>query len=186
MTPATAAIVPVHLRGEPADMDAMDEIAEAHGLVVIEDAAQAHGARHRGRRTGGLGTAAAFSFYPAKNLGALGDGGAVTTDDDEIAERVRLLRNYGERENYEIETAGVNSRLAEIQAAVLRVKLPVSTAGTKPGPDSRRSTSAARGSRLALLPDVPDWADRSGTCTRSPIPTATHAGRRWRSRESRP
>lgn len=160
ITPATAAIVPVHLRGEPADMDAVSEIAEAHGLAVIEDAAQAHGARHLGRRAGSLGRAAAFSFYPAKNLGALGDGGAVTTDDDEIADRVRLLRNYGTRGRYEIETAGVNSRLAEIQAAALRVKLP------------RLDDWNAARSRLAEIyqqafadhdslsvPEVPDWAD---------------------------
>ncbi|MGH2939065.1 MAG: DegT/DnrJ/EryC1/StrS family aminotransferase, partial [Solirubrobacterales bacterium] len=119
----TAAIVPVHLRGEPADMDAVRELAEGHGLAVLEDAAQAHGARHRARRVGGLGRAAAFSFYPAKNLGAFGDGGAVTTDDSGLAEQVRLLRNYGMRDRYNFEAAGVNSRLAEMQAAVLRVKL---------------------------------------------------------------
>lgn len=121
--PRTAAIVPVHLRGEPADMEAVGEIARPHGLLVVEDAAQAHGARCDGKRSGSLGDAAAFSFYPAKNLGALGDGGAVTTDDDQLAERVRLLRNYGMRDRYRIEAAGVNSRLAEIQAAVLRTKL---------------------------------------------------------------
>ena len=160
MTPATAAIVPVHLRGEPADMDAVNEIAEAHGLVVIEDAAQAHGARHRGRRAGSLGTAAAFSFYPAKNLGALGDGGAVTTDDDAIAERVRLLRNYGERKKYEIEIAGVNSRLAEIQAAALRVKLP-----RLDGWNAARARLAQiykaqlEGHDSLSLPDVPGWAE---------------------------
>ena len=160
ITSSTAAIVPVHLRGQPADMDAISEIAEAHRLAVIEDAAQAHGARHRGRRAGSLATAAAFSFYPTKNLGALGDGGAVTTDDDEIADRVRLLRNYGTRDRYSIETAGVNSRLAEIQAAVLRVKLP------------RLDDWNAARARLAEIyrlafadhdslsvPEVPDWAD---------------------------
>ncbi|HET7443410.1 MAG TPA: DegT/DnrJ/EryC1/StrS family aminotransferase [Solirubrobacterales bacterium] len=120
----TAAIVPVHLRGEPAAMDPIRAIAERHGLFLLEDAAQAHGARYRGRRAGSLGDAAAFSFYPAKNLGALGDGGAVTTDDDELAAQLRLLRNYGMKDRYEIEAAGVNSRLAEIQAAALRVKLP--------------------------------------------------------------
>lgn len=124
ITPRTAAIVPVHLRGEPAEMDAIGEIAGAHGLAVIEDAAQAHGATYAGRRVGGLGTAGAFSFYPSKNLGALGDGGAVVTDDEGLAERLRLLRNYGTRDRYRIETEGTNSRLAEIQAAVLRAKLP--------------------------------------------------------------
>ena len=124
ITPSTAAILPVHLRGEPADMDAISAIAAEHDLLVIEDAAQAHGARFRGRRVGGLGDAAAFSFYPTKNLGAPGDGGAVTTDDDELADRVRLLRNYGMRDRHRVEEAGVNSRLAEIQAAALRVLLP--------------------------------------------------------------
>jgi len=120
----TAAIVPVHLRGEPAEMEAIRELAEANGLLVVEDAAQAHGARYAGAPVGSLGDAAAFSFYPSKNLGALGDGGAVVTDDDEIAARIRLLRNYGARDRYRLEIDGTNSRLAEIQAAVLRVKLP--------------------------------------------------------------
>jgi dTDP-4-amino-4,6-dideoxygalactose transaminase len=124
VTPRTSAILPVHFRGEPANMEAIGAIARAHGLLVVEDAAQAHGARCNGKRAGSLGDAAAFSFYPAKNLGALGDGGAVTTDDDELASRLRLLRNYGMRDRYRIEAAGVNSRLAEVQAAALRVKLP--------------------------------------------------------------
>ncbi len=160
ITSSTAAIVPVHLRGQPADMDAISEIAEAHGLVVIDDAAQAHGATHRGRKVGGLGNAAAFSFYPTKNLGALGDGGAVTTDDDEIADRVRLLRNYGTRGRYEIETAGVNSRLAEIQAAVLRVKLPrlddYNAARTRLAKIYRQ---AFEDHDSLLLPEVLDWAE---------------------------
>jgi dTDP-4-amino-4,6-dideoxygalactose transaminase len=156
----TAAIVPVHLRGQPADMDAISRLADAHDLAVIEDAAQAHGARHRERRVGGLGTAAAFSFYPAKNLGALGDGGAVTTDDDEIAERVRLLRNYGERRKYEAEVRGVNSRLAEIQAAVLRVKLARLDAHN----EARGELASVYRESLAghdeiSLPRVPDWAE---------------------------
>jgi dTDP-4-amino-4,6-dideoxygalactose transaminase len=124
ITERTAAIVPVHLRGEPADMDAVTAIAAEAGLLVVEDAAQAHGARHRGRRVGSIGDAGAFSFYPTKNLGCLGDGGAVVTDDGALAERIRLLRNYGMRNRYEVETAGVNSRLAEIQASVLRLLLP--------------------------------------------------------------
>ncbi len=123
-TPRTAAIIPVHLRGEPAEMEAIGSFARERGLFLLEDAAQAHGARHDGRRAGALGDAGAFSFYPAKNLGAIGDGGAVTTDDDELAAKLRLLRNYGMRDRYEIEEAGVNSRLAEVQAAVLRAKLP--------------------------------------------------------------
>jgi dTDP-3-amino-3,4,6-trideoxy-alpha-D-glucose transaminase len=122
--PRTKAILPVHLRGEPVDAGAIERLAAKHRLVVVEDAAQAHGARVGGRRAGSLGDAAAFSFYPTKNLGALGDGGAVTTDDAEVADRIRLLRNYGTRNRYEIEVAGVNSRLAEIQSAVLATKLP--------------------------------------------------------------
>lgn len=124
ITPRTAAIVPVHLRGEPAEMDAIGEVAHAHGLLVVEDAAQAHGARYAGKRVGSLGDAAAFSFYPSKNLGALGDGGAVVTDDEELAAQLRLLRNYGTKDRYRIETEGTNSRLDEVQAAVLRAKLP--------------------------------------------------------------
>ncbi|HWM64144.1 MAG TPA: DegT/DnrJ/EryC1/StrS family aminotransferase [Solirubrobacterales bacterium] len=122
--PRTAAIVPVHLRGQVADVEAIGAIAREHDLLVVEDAAQAHGARLGDRRAGSLGDAAAFSFYPSKNLGALGDGGAIVTGDAEIAARARLLRNYGMRNRYEIEEAGVNSRLGEIQAALLRVKLP--------------------------------------------------------------
>jgi dTDP-4-amino-4,6-dideoxygalactose transaminase len=124
VTPRTRAIMPVHLYGQPADMDPIIEIARRHGLKVIEDAAQAHGARYKGRRAGSLGDAAGFSFYPGKNLGALGDGGAVTTDDDAIAERIRLLHNYGSRVKYHHEIEGWNSRLDELQAAFLRVKLP--------------------------------------------------------------
>jgi dTDP-4-amino-4,6-dideoxygalactose transaminase len=120
----TAAIMPVHLRGEVAALAPILEFASSHGLFVLEDAAQAHGARRDGKRAGSIGGAAGFSFYPSKNLGAVGDGGAVTTDDADLAERVRLLRNYGTRNRYEIETAGVNSRLAEVQAAALRAQLP--------------------------------------------------------------
>ncbi len=123
LTPRTRAIVPVHLYGEPADMDAINAIAARHGLFVLEDAAQAHGARYQGRRTGSLGHAAAFSFYPAKNLGALGDGGAVVTGDAALAERVRRLGNYGSSQKYVHPELARNSRLDEIQAACLRVKL---------------------------------------------------------------
>lgn len=123
ITPRTRAIVPVHLYGQPADMQALGELAARHGLFVLEDAAQAHGARLAGRRVGSLGHAAGFSFYPGKNLGALGDGGAVTTDDAGLATRLRHLRNYGSSRKYHHELKGVNSRLDELQAAVLRVKL---------------------------------------------------------------
>ena len=123
ISPRTRAILPVHLYGHPAPMAAISEIAARHGLPVLEDAAQAHGAALDGRRAGALGTAAAWSFYPSKNLGALGDAGAVTTNDDGLAERLRALRNYGSRVRYVNEVAGFNSRLDEVQAAVLRVKL---------------------------------------------------------------
>jgi dTDP-4-amino-4,6-dideoxygalactose transaminase len=124
ITPRTKAIMPVHLYGQPADMDPIMAIAEQHNLVVIEDSAQAHGARYKGRRAGSLGHAAAFSFYPAKNLGAYGDGGIVTTNDATVAERIRMLRNYGQRQKYDHVLKGANHRLDTLQAAVLRVKLP--------------------------------------------------------------
>ena len=125
ITPRTRAIVPVHLYGQPADMETLRTIASSRGVALVEDAAQAHGARFRQRRIGGLGDAAAWSFYPTKNLGALGDGGAVTTNDPDLADRVKVLRNYGSRTKYVNEIRGVNSRLDELQAAVLRVKLPL-------------------------------------------------------------
>lgn len=124
ITPRTRALMPVHLYGLPAEMDCLNAIAREHGLKVIEDAAQAHGALYKGRSAGSLGDAAGFSFYPGKNLGALGDGGAITTSDDALAERVRRLRNYGSSVKYRHEVQGVNSRLDELQAAMLRVKLP--------------------------------------------------------------
>ncbi|MBW6466846.1 MAG: DegT/DnrJ/EryC1/StrS family aminotransferase [Brevefilum sp.] len=124
LTENTRAILPVHLYGQAADMRPILAIASRHDLVVIEDAAQAHGASYQGRRCGGLGHAAGFSFYPGKNLGALGDAGAVTTEDDALAEKVRSLRNYGSKKKYENEMLGFNSRLDELQAAFLSVKLP--------------------------------------------------------------
>ena len=123
VTPRTRAVMPVHLYGQTADMTAVMEVADRHGLFVLEDAAQAHGAEHRGRRAGGLGHAAAFSFYPTKNLGALGDAGAVTTDDAELATRLRSLRNYGSTRKYHHDEVGYNARLDEMQAAILRVRL---------------------------------------------------------------
>ncbi|MBS0368153.1 MAG: DegT/DnrJ/EryC1/StrS family aminotransferase [Proteobacteria bacterium] len=123
ITPRTRAIMPVHLYGQTAEMDRLMAIAERQGLKVIEDAAQAHGAVHHGRRAGALGHAAGFSFYPGKNLGALGDGGAITTSDPALAERLRVLRNYGAQRKYHNELQGFNSRLDELQAAFLRVKL---------------------------------------------------------------
>ena len=123
ITHKTKAIIPVHLYGQPADMDPLIEIANKYGLKIVEDAAHAHGATYGGRKVGALGDAAGFSFYPAKNLGAFGDGGAVTTNDDGLADRVRILRNYGSRAKYYNEVQGSNSRLDELQAAFLRVKL---------------------------------------------------------------
>lgn len=124
ITPRTKAIMVVHLYGQPVDMDPILDVARRHGLKVIEDAAQAHGAYYRGRRVGSLGDAAAFSFYPTKNLGALGDGGAVTSNDAGLVERVRKLANYGSVKKYYNEEKGMNCRLDELQAALLRVKLP--------------------------------------------------------------
>jgi dTDP-4-amino-4,6-dideoxygalactose transaminase len=123
ITPRTKAIVPVHLYGQPADLAPILEIAKAHDLWVLEDAAQCQGARYRGQRIGAQGDAASWSFYPGKNLGAFGDAGAVTTNDSQLADRIRVLRNYGSRVKYVNEVQGVNSRLDPIQAAVLGVKL---------------------------------------------------------------
>ena len=124
VTPRTKVLLPVHLYGRPADMAPILAIARRHGLKVLEDGAQAHGAVYDGQRLGAHGDAVAWSFYPGKNLGALGDGGAVTTDDPALAEQLRVLRNYGSRVKYHNEVVGWNSRLDELQAALLRVKLP--------------------------------------------------------------
>jgi dTDP-4-amino-4,6-dideoxygalactose transaminase len=123
MTPHTRAIIPVHLFGQSADLGPILQIARAHQLAVVEDCAQAHGATYRGKRVGTFGDIAAFSFYPTKNLGAYGDGGIILTNDAQLADRVRLTRQYGWRERYASETTGLNSRLDELQAAILRVKL---------------------------------------------------------------
>jgi dTDP-4-amino-4,6-dideoxygalactose transaminase len=177
ITPRTKAILPVHLYGQPADMDPIMAIAKKHGLKVLEDAAQAQGARYKGRRTGALGHAAGHSFYPTKNLGAFGDAGAVTTDDAKLADRVRTLRNYGSKKRYYNETIGYNSRLDELQAAFLRVKLrhldewnarrskiaAVYLDGLKA--ESRKQPGEVASQRLhgprkaeIVLPFVPDWA----------------------------
>jgi dTDP-4-amino-4,6-dideoxygalactose transaminase len=124
ITPRTRAIMAVHLYGQPADMDSILEVAARHHLPVIEDACQSHGARYKGRRTGSMGTFAAFSFYPSKNLGAYGDAGALTTGDEQLAEKVRMMRNYGQRAKYDHAYLAWNRRLDTLQAAVLRVKLP--------------------------------------------------------------
>lgn len=123
ITPRTKAVIPVHLYGQPAELDSILAVARKHGLVVIEDCAQCHGAHYRGRRTGSWGQMACFSFYPTKNLGALGDGGLVATDDAQLAAKIRALREYGWTERYVSHLAGWNSRLDELQAGLLRVKL---------------------------------------------------------------
>jgi dTDP-3-amino-3,4,6-trideoxy-alpha-D-glucose transaminase len=146
--PRTAAIVPVHLYGEPAALDPLRMLAERHGLALVDDAAQAHGARLQGRPIGSGTDATAWSFYPGKNLGALGDGGAVTTDDARLAERVRRLRNYGSQEKYEHIEQGANSRLDELQAALLSCKLPL-LAGWN---ERRRALAARYTDGLADLP----------------------------------
>ena len=138
----------VHLYGQCADIDPICAIAKKHGLKVVEDAAQAHAATYRGRKTGSLGDAAGFSFYPGKNLGALGDGGAVTTSDDALAEAIRALRNYGSHVKYHNKYKGMNSRLDEIQAAILRVKLKYLDADT----EKRRKVAEAYLSGLSAQP----------------------------------
>lgn len=160
ITHRTRAILPVHLYGQPADMDAILDIARRHRLKVIEDAAQAHGARYKGNRTGGLGDAAGFSFYPGKNLGAFGDGGAVTTDDDVLADRVRILRNYGSKVKYNHQVKGFNSRLDELQAAILRVKLRhLDEWNEKRCEISNRYLKDLSSMDYLSLPQVPPWAD---------------------------
>ena len=159
LTCRTKAILPTHLYGQAANLQPILETARRHGLKVIEDAAQAHGARYRGRRAGAHGDAVCWSFYPGKNLGALGDAGAVTTNDPEVAERVRVLGNYGARTKYVNEVAGVNSRLDPLQATVLRVKLRHLDAW-----NARRAAIAdlyLRGLHdLDLtLPAVPSWTE---------------------------
>jgi dTDP-4-amino-4,6-dideoxygalactose transaminase len=124
ITERTRVVIPVHLYGHPADMDGIGRVARKYKLLVLEDAAQAHGATIGKQRVGSFGHAAAFSFYPGKNLGAMGDGGAITTSDSHLAERLKMLRNYGSRQKYFHEVTGFNSRLDEVQAAVLRAKLP--------------------------------------------------------------
>ena len=160
ITPRTKVILPIHLYGQTADMDAINAIASRRGIFVLEDAAQSHGAHGHGRAAGALGHAAGISFYPSKNLGALADAGAVTTNDAKLADKLRHLRNYGSKIRYQHEYAGLNSRLGELQAAFLRAKLPHLATW-----NARRAVLAARYlSQLAnvgdlVLPFVPAWAD---------------------------
>jgi dTDP-4-amino-4,6-dideoxygalactose transaminase len=154
----TRAVVPVHLYGNPADMTALTRFARANGLVLVEDCAQAHGARHAGRPVGAFGAAAAWSFYPTKNLGAFGDGGMVTMNDPGLAERVRRLREYGWRDRYHSREHGWNSRLDEVQAALLRVRLKHLDA------DNARRREIARAYREALPSSL-----RSPTCAEGDV-----------------
>ena len=159
ITPATRVILPVHLYGQPADMDPILAIARKHGLRVLEDGAQAHGASYKSQRLGAHGDAVAWSFYPGKNLGAMGDGGAVTCNDAQLADRIRVLHNYGSRVKYVNEVLGYNSRLDPLQAAILRVKL-----AHLDDWNTRRKVIAAEylsalSDCLVVLPHVPEWAD---------------------------
>ena len=159
ITERTNALLPTHLYGQPADLDPMLEIARRHDLRIVEDAAQAHGARYKGRRIGSHGDVVAWSFYPSKNLGAMGDAGAVTTNDPDVAARIRKLGNYGSAKRYVNEVKGVNSRLDPIQAAVLRVKL----SRLDEWNDRRRAIASSYGAAFAGCgfdaPFVPNWAD---------------------------
>lgn len=159
ITRRTKAIMPVHLYGQPADMDAINKIAAGYNLKVIEDVAQAQGALYKGKKTGSLGDASGFSFYPGKNLGAFGDAGAVVTNDDDIASKVKILRNYGSQKKYYNDVKGYNSRLDEMQAAFLRVKLKKLDEW-----NSRRCKLAElylknlKNTGKLTIPFVPDWA----------------------------
>ncbi|NIJ41631.1 dTDP-4-amino-4,6-dideoxygalactose transaminase [Parvibaculum indicum] len=159
ITPSTKVILPVHLYGQPTDLDPILALARSRGIAVVEDAAQAHGACYKGRRIGAHGDVVCWSFYPGKNLGALGDGGAVTTNRADLSDRIRVLRNYGSRVKYVNEVQGENSRLDPIQAAVLRAKLPHLDAWT----ERRLAIAEAYADGLAglglILPNVPNWAD---------------------------
>jgi dTDP-4-amino-4,6-dideoxygalactose transaminase len=160
VTARTKAVIAVHLYGQPADMDAINAVAAERGLKVIEDAAQSHGARYKGRRTGGLGHAAGFSFYPGKNLGGCGDGGAVVTNDDALADKIKVLRNYGSRLKYYNEAKGFNSRLDELQAALLRVKLTkLEEWNARRGRMADSYRQVLKGARDLLLPYIPEWAE---------------------------
>ncbi len=160
ITPHTRAIIPVHLYGQPANLDPITDIARKHNLRIIEDAAQAHGARYKGRRAGSLGDAAAFSFYPGKNLGALGDAGAVVTNDEQLAKRIRRLRNYGAHVKYDHDLRGYNSRLDALQAAFLRVKLKhLDEWNQRRQQAAKDYLKEMKQIPDLILPYVPRWAD---------------------------
>jgi dTDP-4-amino-4,6-dideoxygalactose transaminase len=159
ITDKTKAIMAVHLYGQPANMDEINKIAEKYNLKVIEDAAQSQGAKYKNRPTGSLGNAAGHSFYPGKNLGALGDGGAVTTNDDQLADKIRVLRNYGSRIKYLNEVKGFNSRLDEMQAAFLRVKLKKLDEWNNRRKEIANYYLDSLKDLPIVIPTIPDWAD---------------------------
>jgi dTDP-4-amino-4,6-dideoxygalactose transaminase len=162
ITPRTRAVIPVHLFGQPAALDALTAVCEAHGLWLIEDAAQSFGARFHGRQTGTFGAMGCFSFFPSKNLGAYGDGGMVTTDSEPLAERLRMLRNHGSAKRYHHDRVGVNSRLDELQAVILRAKLPHIESYNR----ERRRVAAQYEERLSASPA------REAVCLPRPADTA--------------
>jgi dTDP-4-amino-4,6-dideoxygalactose transaminase len=159
ITQRTKIILPVHLYGQPVDLDPILELAKTHKLRVVEDAAQAHGARYKGKRIGAHGDVVCWSFYPGKNLGAMGDGGAISTNNTELANRIHVLRNYGSRVKYVNEVQGVNSRLDPLQAAMLRVKLKYLDEWT----ERRRAIATRYSNGLSnsglIVPHVPNWAE---------------------------
>lgn len=160
ITSRTRAIIVVHLYGQPADMDSINVIAKKYGLKVIEDAAQAHGARYKGKRVGSLGDAAGFSFYPGKNLGAIGDAGAVVTSDANLAEKIRLLSNYGSKKKYHNELQGFNTRLDELQASFLREKLKkLDDWNRRRSVIAKQYIDALSKSDFFEIPSIPSWAE---------------------------
>lgn len=160
ITDKTKAIIPVHLYGQPADLDPIIEIAKSNRLFVIEDAAQAHGARYKGVRIGGHGDAVAWSFYPGKNLGALGDAGAVTTNNAQIAEKIRILRNYGSSEKYDNNVVGFNNRLDPVQAVVLTVKLKYLDSWNTCRSELANKYMRGMTDTGLILPSISSWADQ--------------------------
>ena len=159
ITPRSKVILPVHLYGQPADLDQIVSIAKVYGIYVVEDAAQAHGAKYKGRNIGADGDIVCWSFYPGKNLGAFGDGGAITTNSKEISKRISLLRNYGSARKYFNEEHGVNSRLDPLQAAVLRVKLIYLDEWTQRRRSIAKYYNASFQDTSIITPHVPDWAE---------------------------
>ena len=184
VTPATAAIMPVHLYGQPADMPAIAAIADRHNLAIVEDCCQAHLATSAGRPVGGFSAAAGFSFYPTKNLGALGDGGAIVTNEAALAERARRLRNGGQGRRYEHSEFGVNSRLDELQAAILRARLPYLPSWTAQRRAVARQYRAALGSTEAIA--IPPELDAGHVYHLFPVLSANRTALQRTSRPRRP